>query len=82
MVYAVAMNTIDHFERALGRTALWANRLVRNKQGHIIDQRYVPRLRIYPHALREANAYYSPAKIALLFGYFHTRGAGPRSGRL
>ena len=28
------------------------------------------RLRIYPHALREANAYYSPAKKALLFGYF------------
>ncbi|MET0179109.1 MAG: hypothetical protein ABW194_01340 [Novosphingobium sp.] len=28
------------------------------------------RLRIYPHALREANAYYSPEKVALLFGYF------------
>src|SRR5690606_29796274 len=32
--------------------------------------RYVQRLHIYPHALREANAYYSPAKRALLFGYF------------
>lgn len=32
--------------------------------------RYVQRLRIYPHALREANAYYSPAKRSLLFGYF------------
>ena len=31
---------------------------------------YVQRLRIYPHALREANAYYSPDKKALLFGYF------------
>jgi len=31
---------------------------------------YVPRLRVYPHALREANAYYSPDKKALLFGYF------------
>ncbi|HET7229019.1 MAG TPA: hypothetical protein VFJ16_03420 [Longimicrobium sp.] len=31
---------------------------------------YVPRLRIYPHALRQANAYYSPEKKALLFGYF------------
>ncbi|TGV61985.1 hypothetical protein EN803_38045, partial [Mesorhizobium sp. M2D.F.Ca.ET.160.01.1.1] len=30
----------------------------------------VPRLRIYPHALRAANAYYSPDKKALLFGYF------------
>ena len=27
-------------------------------------------MRIYPHALREANAYYSPDKKALLFGYF------------
>jgi len=31
---------------------------------------YVGRLRVYPHALREANAYYSPQKKALLFGYF------------
>ena len=31
---------------------------------------FVERLRIYPHALREANAYYNPAKIAVLFGYF------------
>jgi hypothetical protein len=27
-------------------------------------------LRIYPHALRTDNAYYSPDKKALLFGYF------------
>ena len=32
--------------------------------------RFVQRLRMYPHALREANAYYSPTKRALLFGYF------------
>ncbi len=31
---------------------------------------FVRRLRVYPHALREANAYYSPSKKALLFGYF------------
>ena len=37
---------------------------------------FVRRLRIYPHALREANAYYSPRKKALLFGYFT---ASPRS---
>ncbi len=36
---------------------------------------YVPTLRIYPHALREANAYYSPQKKSLLFGYFAARPA-------
>jgi hypothetical protein len=70
MVYAVAMTTIHHFERALGRLALWAPRLVRDEDGQVIRAEYVRRLRVYPHALREANAYYSPEKKALLFGYF------------
>jgi len=61
MVYAVAMVTIRNFEKALGRKALWA-------AGN--DYQYVPRLRIYPHALRGANAFYSPDQKALLFGYF------------
>jgi hypothetical protein len=30
----------------------------------------IQRLRIHPHALRDANAYYDPDKVALLFGYF------------
>ncbi|WP_219095989.1 hypothetical protein [Pseudomonas sp. UMAB-40] len=69
MVFAVAMKTIKVFERALGRKVFWSPRVVedeRNRPTHV----YVRRLRIYPHALREANAYYSPAKKALLFGYF------------
>src|SRR3954454_22652009 len=33
MVYAVAMNTIRHFERALGRVALWAHRRVKLREG-------------------------------------------------
>ncbi|MEP9356026.1 hypothetical protein ABLE93_20840 [Xanthobacter sp. KR7-65] len=64
MVYAVAMTTVGHFEKALGRKILWSQR------GLDGGFRPVKRLRIYPHALREANAYYSPAKKALLFGYF------------
>ncbi len=69
MAYAVAMTTIRHFERALGRVAFWADRRVRNAAGGY-DVQFVRRLRIYPHALRDRNAYYSPAKKALLFGYF------------
>ncbi|MEE8525985.1 MAG: tetratricopeptide repeat-containing protein [Thermoanaerobaculia bacterium] len=78
MVYAVAMNVIDHFERALGRRALWATRLVRDEEGKVVDDEYVRRLRIYPHALREANAYYSPDKKALLFGYFPAQTDDPK----
>jgi hypothetical protein len=69
MVYAVAMTTIRHFERALGRKALWADRRVRKAKGEY-NRQFVRRLRIYPHALRDRNAYYSPSKKALLFGYF------------
>ena len=78
MVYAVAMKTIAHFEQALGRVALWAPRLVkttRKKSGY--EDQFVRRLRIYPHALREANAYYSPDKHALLFGYFRASESDP-----
>ena len=64
MAYAVAMTTIRNFERALGRRVLWST------AGADQDWQYVPRLRIYPHAMREQNAYYSPPKKALLFGYF------------
>jgi hypothetical protein len=70
MVYAVAMTAIRTFEDALGRTAEWSPRLVRDDHGHVVRADFVRRLRIYPHALREANAYYSPQKKALLFGYF------------
>ena len=71
MVYAVAMSTIRRFERALGRVAYWADRTTQVK-GKYSDQ-FVRRLRIYPHALRDRNAYYSPRKKALLFGYFPVR---------
>jgi hypothetical protein len=96
MVYAVSMNTIQHFERALGRPIIWSPlrpwlEEAPQEQHYFTDEsldlmgyscnvwmaradwkreRYVQRLRVYPHALRESNAYYSPAKRALLFGYF------------
>ena len=68
MVYAVAMTTIAHFERALGRPVLWRHG---HKPGAPYDDSiFTPRLVIRPHALRQANAYYSPQDIALQFGYF------------
>lgn len=67
MVYAVSSLTVRHFEQALGRVALWRPGPGKDEDD---DSHYVGRLRVYPHALREANAYYSPQKIALLFGYY------------
>jgi len=67
MVYAVAMLTIKNFEKALGRKILWAPRRLEDSKKY---EEPVDQLRIYPHAMREANAYYSPLKKALLFGYF------------
>jgi subtilisin family serine protease len=74
-VYAVAMTTIANFERALGRPVLW--RPVKNPQNAYDDSKYCQRLRIRPHALRQANAYYSPDEIALLFGYFQAAANDP-----
>ncbi len=73
MVYAVAMTTIKHFELALGRVVMWSPRKWVEVDANGREEKceeYVPRLRIYPHALREENAYYSPEKKSLLFGYF------------
>jgi hypothetical protein len=78
MVYAVAMTTITNFERALGRRALWAPRIEHDPEtGEYKSSQLISKLRIYPHALREANAYYSPQKKALLFGYFPAILANP-----
>ena len=76
MVYAVCSLTIRNFEQALGRRALWRHGPSPDPKNSRNDSRYEPRLRVYPHALREANAYYSPDKVAVLFGYFNARSEG------
>lgn len=68
MVYAVAMRTIEHFERALGRPVLWRPKMVPNKP--FDDSQFVRQLTIKPHAFQQANAFYTPKDIALHFGYF------------
>ncbi|KAB7728629.1 hypothetical protein F5984_17460 [Rudanella paleaurantiibacter] len=72
MVYAVAMTTIQNMERALGRWVFWNDYHETTDDSGKVQGRhaFVRRLRLYPHALREANAYYSPDKKAILFGYF------------
>ena len=78
MVFAVVMRTVRAFERALGRVVLWARDQEigwKDETFSLVERNFTRRLRIYPHALREANAYYSPAKRALLFGYFKPLGS-------
>lgn len=46
------------------------------KRGKLVpgpNGEYVRRLRPYPHAMRDANAYYDPRRKAVLFGYFPAR---------
>lgn len=64
MTYAVAAETVRRFEQALGRTVRW--RFSRWSKARTPRRQ----LRLYPHALQEANAYYSRELGALVFGYF------------
>ena len=57
MVYAVAMNTVQQFE---GRSA------GRSFGGRCPTAPSDDRLTLRPHALRQANAFYSPEEVALL----------------
>ena len=77
MVYAIIMTTIKNFERALGRKIQWSERLYRVGINNNEESEFVGRLRVYPHALRQPNAYYDPIKKSLLFGYFLATPANP-----
>ncbi|HKZ72934.1 MAG TPA: hypothetical protein VJ011_02650 [Steroidobacteraceae bacterium] len=71
MVYAVAAETTSVCEQALGRPIRWRFHW-RGPRGRSTQQdlRERDHLRIFPHAMQEANAYYSREFGALLFGYF------------
>jgi hypothetical protein len=64
MVYAVASETIHLFERGLGRIVKWGFRRTKS----VPPEEH--RLRLFPHAMQEANAYYSRALQGIVFGYF------------
>ncbi len=69
MVYAVVMSTIKNFERALGRKVIWSP--LERTYGGKTTYHYVDKLFVYPHGFRDQNAYYSPERKALLFGYYN-----------
>jgi hypothetical protein len=82
MVYAIASRTIQMFEVALGREIHWrrADRVGgAGENGNAMrktDDIWV--LKLYPHAMQQANAYYSPQAHGILFGFFkaHKTGQG------
>jgi len=76
MVYAVAAETIQRFEEALGRNIHWRRADRPRNDGDSsgaatwrkTDSIYT--LMLFPHAMVQANAFYSPQAKGILFGYF------------
>ena len=64
MVYAVVMDTVRRFEVALGREVRWRADYTKK------DTLHHGLLKVYPHAMQEANAFYDPDLRSLMFGYF------------
>ena len=67
MVYAVVAETIERFRFALGREPEWNAGLGGRRK----------RLLLLPHALQDANAFYSRSLGALAFGYFPASESDP-----
>jgi hypothetical protein len=78
MVYAIASRTVHMFEVALGREIHWrrADRFGGLKEDAFCKQEDIEVLKLYPHAMQAANAYYSPEAHGILFGYFRANKTG------
>src|SRR6266851_8400699 len=73
MVYAVAMETIERFESALGRRIHWrrADRPpMRDGENTWRKSDDIWVLNLFPHGMIQPNAFYSPQAHGILFGYF------------
>ena len=81
MVYAVASETIQNFEAALGRRIRWRlDERLPDANGKIAPGARdgdIYRLNLYPHAMVSANAAYSPEAKGILFGYFRASQLDP-----
>ena len=73
MVYTVAAETLQRFETALGRRIHWRQR----EHGGKGTQDGIPVLLLMPHAMYQANAFYSPKARGILFGYFRASTTQP-----
>jgi hypothetical protein len=69
MVYAVASETLQRFEYALGRRIHWRGTR-RTGETAPMPRGAARCLNLFPHAMCQANAFYSPEAHGVLFGYF------------
>jgi hypothetical protein len=81
MVYAVASETLQRFEVALGRRVHWARFDKRARErstgyDHVVADAHNV-LCLFPHAMAEANAFYSRDAQGILFGYFRASRTNP-----
>jgi hypothetical protein len=77
MVYAVAMETLQRFETALGRRIRWRDRQRTTHGKYAVPHGAAQQLNLFPHAMCEANAFYSPEAHGILFGYFQASRTNP-----
>jgi hypothetical protein len=77
MVYAVAMETVQHFEIALGRRIHWRRGERATQTTDQARREDIWVLKLYPHAMEMANAFYSPEAHGILFGYFRASETSP-----
>lgn len=80
MVYAVASQMLDRFESALGRRIHW-RRGERTPEEEDAGHRHrspddTTTLLLYPHAIEQANAFYSADAHGIVFGHFRADRSG------
>ena len=81
MVYAVATETVEKFDAALGRRVHWRRADRPPRAPEHAGEKYAAvgdiwTLRLYPHAMIQPNAFYCREAQGILFGYFR---ANPRN---
>lgn len=77
MVYAVASETLQRFESALGRRIHW-RQLPRSPDTTPQARAAASKcLNLFPHAMCQANAFYNPAVHGIVFGYFRASRTDP-----
>jgi hypothetical protein len=77
MVYAVASETLERFECALGRRVHWRRLKESLKPTPTSKAAASKCLNLFPHAMCQANAFYSPDAHGIVFGYFKASRTDP-----